>query len=147
MDYRKKIIIVNEGINGLHSFDSFFKINVIKEALMIISFLNIGISNHPLNNSPKIKFIDRSRLLVRNIHYLKINHEILVNSESNFDSYYLGGYNILARRHNEIEIKAETIELELPGDYRLSTSDWLTLEDLDNHNRDDLLSFFCLELQ
>src|SRR5690554_3518468 len=102
--------IIDNGLDELHSFESFFKIDKLNKYSLEIRFVDIGIDNHPVNQSNNIKFIDKSILKASNIRYLKINQNVLIDEiKSDFESYFFGGYNITENEHNEIEVKANSI--------------------------------------
>lgn len=94
--------IYREAVSEVDTFDAYLKNVMIRNNNLIIPYLNIGICNHPLHNSKKLKFINYSYLVAEDVQYLAIwvkqgdrgKHYNLINRQKTNDMYYWGGFNL-----------------------------------------------------
>jgi hypothetical protein len=122
-------IFLKEGIHEIHSFDAYYKNAVITGDVLIIPYINLGVSEHPLNPSKELQYIDKAFIVFKEVCYLKAFREQLIEEIDciNAETYYFGGSN-LDKESNliDMEIKAkEAFLLLIEKDYNLSTSMWI----------------------
>ena len=112
----KKIL---DKIDELNTFDSYYVSSKVDNSL-VLYFINVGVSEHPLNTSKQKKYIDRSYIVCENLHAFNINYNFInVKGVDNLQPYYFGGWDLLKGQHTEIELVAERVSLILPDDVQI----------------------------
>ncbi|WP_281310592.1 hypothetical protein [Flavobacterium flavigenum] len=122
-------MIYTKELNELDSSESYFKIILCNKNVVVIAFVNLGISNHELNKESRLKHIDRSYIICYSVDFLKINNKILFDSGINSESYYFGGYNIDNNNDvQDIEIKTSHLILKLCDDSKIEASYFIPID-------------------
>lgn len=131
-------------LEEIDSSESYFKKIIINEEILVIAYINLGISNHMLNETQKNLHIDRSYLICTDIDYLKVNNNIIINKNNESSHFYLGGYD-LDNKISEIEIKSNNLMLKILSDTIISDYYWTPIDTPNfkkNIDDDKLLLFF-----
>jgi len=119
--------IYSTDIDELDTFEAHFDYQIIPNGL-ILRYLNLGVSEHPLNPTTKLKYIDYSYLLFSKIVSIKGNFPTnldLPNLESiELPNYFFGGTWIHDSRHREFSIICENTSLHLLVDSSMSDFKW-----------------------
>ena len=121
---------IYEGIDEIHSSEAFFKGYIYSNDFFLLPYVNLGVSEHPLNKSNELKFIDYSYIWARGIHYLSIDNEVITNNEmQGFESFYFGGFNLNEDETvNEFELKADSICLQLLAKSKVELKPWFPID-------------------
>ncbi|MET3035874.1 hypothetical protein ABXT08_07230 [Chryseobacterium sp. NRRL B-14859] len=121
--------IYKEFLEEISTFESYFGKVIQHNNKMLIPYISLGVSEHPLNKLSKMKYIDYCYTVFMGINYLKINDNILINNL--FDTYnlinsiYLGGNDLLGNQNiYDIEVQAENSFLQLSENYNISENYW-----------------------
>lgn len=137
-----------------YSFDtveSFFYGIIFEKETLIIPYINLGICNHELNNSSRLKFIDFAYIIGRNVEYCRVNSEngekVLFNdNDRELNSFHFGGENLYPKGNcDEIEFRARKSYLRLLPDSKISDSFWIPI-DTPNFRKnidENRLTYFC----
>lgn len=125
--------IFEEYVDEIHSFDAYYKNVVLYNNNLLIPYINLGISNHPLNNTSSLQFLDFSYMVFENIKSLSVyicNKRYNVNefnSFQNYPKYNFGGeyldYN--ASIFNDLEIYCEKAFLVKLETTKISDKMWV----------------------
>ncbi len=123
----------HENLDEIHTSEAYFGKVLFFGKNLLIPYINLGISNHKLNESTNLKFIDYCYFIAVNIYYLKINENIVMNSlNENYDSLqsiYLGGADLIENQLiNDIELQAENIFLQLKPNSKLEEKFWTPIK-------------------
>lgn len=87
--------LYNTDIHELHSEDAYYRNVVLDNNKLIIPYINIGVSNHPLNEVAHMKYINFCYIMFVNVTYLSVylcNQRLIVlNKGKKTNMHYFGG--------------------------------------------------------
>lgn len=87
--------IIYDAIDEIDSFESQYKNVILRNNNLVVPYINIGLSNHPLHDyKGKLRFIDFSYIVLLNVSYLKIfigNPYCVIDLKKTDTVYYFGG--------------------------------------------------------
>lgn len=87
--------VTKEKLEELHTFESLYQNVLFKNNNLVIPYINLGISQHELNPSEKMKYIDFSYVVLVNIRYLDVYLEktryLVVGENTSGPKLHLGG--------------------------------------------------------
>ena len=110
---------------------AFYQTWHMSQKVFVIPYLNVGVSNHPLNPEKKVKYVDLSYVVCDDPVIVKLNSKtIFENTSLKFGSYsfwYLGGVDTGNRSSNEFQVLSKTISFYVPHEARLSETGWGTM--------------------
>ena len=116
--------IIKEDIFEIDTMESFYGNLILFNNNLIIPYINLGLSDHILNKSDKLKFIDYCYIIAEKINYLKLNKDVIIENnkrDSTAYSLYLGGLGIGdITGIFDMEIQAKKLYLMYFEDYRLA---------------------------
>ncbi len=125
--------IFEEYVDEIHSFDAYYKNVIFYNNNLLIPYINLGISNHPLNETSSLQFLDYSYMVFENVKALSVyicNKRYSVNefnSFRNYPKYNFGGeyldYN--ASIFNDLEIFSEKAFLVKLETTKISDKMWV----------------------
>ncbi len=121
--------IYRDNFDELHTFDSYFKVQKKSRKEFVIAYINIGVSEHPVNPLKEIKFIDKAYIVAKDINFLRIGNNIemdFINKSS--EIYYLGGFDMDIKEHVEMQISASDIYLELIKTSQVRDRMWVPIK-------------------
>lgn len=126
-----KDLIYSQNIDEIHTSDAYFGQIIIVDNNLLIPYINLGISNHELNKSSDLKFIDYCYFVAIDIYYLKINGNIIFDLNGVYNSsrsIYLGGDDLLKKQNvYEVEIQAKDAFLKLESDSKIYHKNWVPI--------------------
>lgn len=128
-------LIHNENIDEIHTSDAYFGKVLLNGENLLIPYINLGISNHELNESNNLKFIDYCYFVAIDFSFLKINDNIILDNLKNkynpLESSYLGGYDMLGNQNVfDIEVQANKRFIQLVKNYKIDEQIWIPLKEL-----------------
>ncbi|GAB3525489.1 hypothetical protein [Emticicia fontis] len=120
---------------------------------ILIPIINVGISEHTLNGSKNLQFIDYSYLLFQEVISLEWNVGYIAE-----DLFYIGATNIVSDEQGELAIKCSRAYIVLKAESKVSTNMWipvntpnfrpnLNIKDIEyflNDNFESALQAICL---
>ncbi len=115
---------VNSYRGNLHSYDSY----------VVIPHINLGVSDHPLNDSPSLKYINFCYLLFEGVSSINDTNKVvakLISEEIRLEQkyYYVGGINIESNEGDkEFEIECSRAYLVLKEDSKITSTMWIPIE-------------------
>ena len=130
-------LVYDTSMDEIHSFESFFGRIFNENNDIKIPFVNLGISDHPVNPSNELKYIDKSYLVFKDVASISENYDVSAVEDTSFVTYYFGGLD-MEGIHREFQVKCKNAYLELTNDYRLSSTMWQP----SRMNTKDLNDFF-----
>lgn len=139
-----------DNIDEIHSFDARYKNVIFRNNNLIVPYINLGISNHPLNKNDKLKYLDYSYMVFINVTYLKVflgKPYIVIDQDSSTTKYYFGGdYLDYDRRiYNDMEIACSEAYLQTTEITNISNEMWMPFDTINfpnNMNETDVKGFF-----
>jgi hypothetical protein len=109
-------MIYQEAFDEVVTFEAYFKEYVISNEGLIIPYINIGVSNHPLNESNELMHLNYSYVVCKGIALVKLNGKmILDNMELQFGEFkitYLGGVNLKTQEGCEFQVLCKKAYLQ-----------------------------------
>ncbi len=119
----KSFRIFSTNIDEIHTFEAYRGGIFKKDNDILIPFINIGVSKHPLNNSKTLQFIDYSYLLFEEV--ISLEWSIGYIDE---ELFYIGAQNIISDEQREIAIKCKRVSLVLKAESKLSPNMWIPVD-------------------
>jgi|GEM_PF-3562109 len=122
-------MIWEQKFDEIDTFEAFYKNFFYKNSVLVIPYINIGVSCHPINPSKKALYIDKSYLVFINACINKINGVLDKKCDqfvgSNFNSIDISGIDCTENRHIALQIFYERAFLQLLPESRLSREFWI----------------------
>lgn len=139
---------IAECIDEIDSFESMFKGVVLKNSNLIIPYINLGVSLHPLNEANDLKYLNFSYVVCLEVSYLAGWSEderidvIIVDGIKKDPVYYFGGENLDDKNSifNDFKICCKDIYLQTLEITELSDKKW----DINSEHMKEKISDFWL---
>lgn len=123
--------IFEEAIDEIHSFDASYRNVILSNNNLLIPYINLGISNHPLNTSDEMYFIDFSYMFFLEVSFLNVYlferamNIINLRKPHHVRNYFGGEYlDYETHVYNGLEIYSSKAFLYLPSEAKLSKEMW-----------------------
>ena len=116
-------LIFSSSIDEIHTFDSYLGPFQKEGNNLIVPAINVGVSNHPLNPTSEMKYIDKSYLLFEQCDDIRTEFDVLLQVPGSV-VFHLGGVEMETRVHQEWRIICKRVHLLLPGSSKLSDEMW-----------------------
>jgi hypothetical protein len=136
-------------IDEIDSFDAYYSNVHIDQSSLFIPYINLGLSNHPLNPGDHLKSLDFAYMVFHGLSYVKVHKAILLgNRNPTSQIYYFGGINLDSSADLvDFEIACEVAYLHALATSRLSDSIWVPVESpMRNLDQAMVAAFFCGEM-
>lgn len=126
--------IFSDAMDELHSSDGYYNNVIFRNNNIIMPFINLGISNHPLHKGDRLKFINYSYLVAEDVQYLDIwvpemntgKRCHVINRFKNENIYYWGGTNLDEKSiFNDMRICCKAAFIQTIEISRLSDNIWV----------------------
>lgn len=135
-------LIFSTAADEIHSFDSYLGAITTEHDITIIPVINIGVSNHPINQTTEMKYVDRSYLVFEGL--ISMNEEYdLQDSENGIEIFYFGGFDLQAGVHREWQVKCKAVHLVLLATSKISYNMW----NPESMDQDELKDFLKVQNQ
>lgn len=125
-------MIYRENFDEVDTFESFYKNIINRNNIIVIPFINVAISRHPLNPTDELMYIDRSYVVCINACIKDINGKFTDScNEAKFNDpmfLKLGGVDLEIDQHTGIRIICEDVFLETLPDSRIGNSFWIPVK-------------------
>lgn len=122
--------IHSDSIDEIHSFDARYKNVIFRNNNLIVPYINLGVSNHPLNKENKLKFLDYSYMVFIDVYYLKVYLKkpyLVIDQGKPTVKYSFGGdyldYDIMI--YNDMEISCSEAYLQTLEFTNISDEMWM----------------------
>ncbi len=123
----------------VHSSDAYFKNPILRNNNFVIPYINLGISNHPVNTGLSLKFLSYAYLVAIDVTFLSTwipdsigfnGRQFWVINRLKTDSVnYWGGCNLDKNSiFSSLEICCKSVLLSIPSYSKLSDTIWLPIE-------------------
>ncbi len=146
--------IYNHCIEEIHSFDARYKNVIFRNNNIVVPYINLGVSKHPLHTEEKgMAFLDYTYMVFVDVSYLKVYLKkpyIVIDLEKKAEHFYFGGdyWDNENKIFNDMEIGCSEAFLQTLNITKLSDEMWMplktpnftqnmnseTVEDFFNHN-------------
>ncbi len=126
--------IYYKSIEEIDSSEARYKNVIFKNNNLIIPYINLAVSNHPLNDSGNNLFLDYSYMVFLDVTYLTVfiraNRYIVVDIKKNEDPFYFGGVYLDYEGYiyNDLEICCKKAYLRTLPFTQLSFDMWVHSE-------------------
>lgn len=119
-----------EGVDEIDSFDAYYSNVHLGGAILIVPYVNLGLSRHPLNRDFELKYLDFAYLVCQGLRYLRVQAGVLVGKEEDAGPVlHFGGFNLGTQAgYNDFEIGCESAYLQPLDKSRLSETGWFPVE-------------------
>jgi hypothetical protein len=121
-------MIFTENLNEIDSSESYYKVLLCNKDVLVVAFINIGISNHELNTEENLKFIEKCYIICYSIDFLKVNNTVLYDNKNDSQTYYFGGFNLSADNITDIEIKTNKLILKVCNDSKIQNNHFIPID-------------------
>ena len=124
---------IESAIDEIHSFDAYYKNVILNNSNLIIPYINLGVSNHEINPSSNLLFIDFAYMVFERVSFLSvyINNRrlVVVDKQKTKNLYHFGGSYLDFDRgiFNDLEICAKQTYLQTLSLSKLSETMWIPL--------------------
>lgn len=121
--------VYREAIDELDSYESFIGHIYEVENLIVFPYVNLAVSNHPLNKSEQLMYVDRSYLVFGGVErFSETDTELF--SKTTQARYHLchGGISIIDLRFKEFIIEYNNCALFLFNDSKIRTEPWVPID-------------------
>lgn len=143
--------IYKESVEEIHSFDAKYKNVIYRNNNIVIPYINLGVSNHPLHREGKgMTFLDYAYMVFKDVLYLSVyikERYIVVDAEKREEIFYFGGDYLDNGNYifNDMEICCKEAYLQTLKITQLSHMMWVpfpTLNFPQNMDKDIVKEFF-----
>jgi hypothetical protein len=123
--------IYSQSIEEIHSFDAAYKSVVLRNNNLVIPYINLGVSNHPLYKSEKgLQFIDYAYMVFRDVFYLSVyigRRYNVIGTKKGEETLYFGGKYLESDSciFNDLEICCREVYLQTLDFTQLSSAIWI----------------------
>lgn len=126
--------------------ESLFGNPILFEGDLIIPYINLAVSNHELNLSDELKYLNYSYVICKNVVHIKFNGNLIYeNNGVNFKTYsfaYLSGSDFLIRKEVvEFSVLCENRFLRTLNYTLMSDSEW-EIESLEKKTLNDFINCY-----
>lgn len=118
-----------ESIDELDSYESFIGHIYKVENLIVFPYVNLAVSNHPLNKSEKLMYIDRSYLVFGDVElFSESDIELFTKTtQAKYDLCH-GGISIIDLSFKEFIIECNNCALFLFNNSKIRTEQWVPID-------------------
>lgn len=125
-------LIFEQNLCEIDTSESYFgKIIKRNNDFLVIPYINLGIAEHELNRSTRLKYINYSYIVGLKLLFLKLNSEIIIDRRGkyeNIESIYLGGNDLIINQNVfDIEFKAKKSFLQLVESSQIRNEHWMPI--------------------
>ena len=133
-------MIYRENVEEIHSFDAKYKNVIFRNNNLIVPYLNLGVSNHPLHIEKRgMTYIDFSYMVFEGISFLRVfitKPYIVIELKNQVNHLYFGGdyLDYESKIYNDMEIGCSDASLHILEVTKFSKKMW-TLSDTQDFKR------------
>jgi hypothetical protein len=146
-------MIFEEQFEEVDTFEAYFKNSINKKGVLIIPYINVGVSCHPLNPAKELLYIDKSYIVCINFCINKINGELIDDcigwEQSGHKIIGLSGIDLSKNKHTEQKILCEKAFLQILPESKIRKDFWVPLKTpnfLSNMDANEVEMFFSHKL-
>jgi hypothetical protein len=120
--------------NELHSFDGYYKNVILNNNNLIIPYINLGISNHEINPSQDLYFLNFAYLIFEKVNFLTVyinkKRLFIINRHHSDEIHNCGGAYLDYEKavFNDMEICSEKSYLQTLKMSEISNKMWLPVD-------------------
>ncbi len=142
-------MIWEEKFDEVDTFEAFYKNVIFRNNVIVIPYVNSGVSYHPLNPSKEHLLINKVYVVCTDACINKVNGEV-TNLCKNYNlssskKISLSGVDIDKNKHIELEILCQKVFLQTLPDSKMRKEFWIPINTpnlLSNLDQDDTEDFF-----
>lgn len=136
-----------DNLDEIHTFDGYYKNVIFKNNNLIIPYFNLGVSEHPINKSSELEFLNYCYMVFLDIKFLSVYvcmkrltviDTIQKSKVLNFGGTYLDFDKSI---YNDLEISCERAFLQTLEESELSKSMWKMTVNSETPDIDNLWNF------
>lgn len=131
-------MIFTDKIDEIDSFDAYYKNVVFRNNNIVIPYVNLAVSNHPLNTKSNLIFIDYAYMVFENVKYLDVflnnrRYKVIDQNHSGSKLHFGGTFlDFESHIYNDMAIDSERTFLQTLDSTKLSEGMWQPVT-LDNY--------------
>lgn len=120
-------------IQEIHSADAYYKNVLLQGDNLIIPYINLGISNHPLNDSERLAFLDYAYMVFKGVFYLDVfvsgNRYNVIERNALKEKYHFGGTYLdeQSKIFNDLTVSCEDACLCTLDFTKISDTEWVPI--------------------
>jgi hypothetical protein len=150
---RKKPSVMNQlipdGVDEIDSFDAYYSNVYLDQKNLVIPYINLGVSRHPLHRGDRLEYLDFAYMVFLGLRYLKVQRGVLLGENGEGSHiFYFGGFNLDPSSDLvAFEIECESAFLQSLATTSLSDTIWVPVESpLRNLDQGKVAAFFRGEM-
>lgn len=113
-------------LDEIHSFESYFGQIVREHDSITIPYVNLGVSEHPLNKEEELKYLNKAHMVFEGV--VSFEELYSLGNAKGLLTLYFGRYNVNKGEHREFKIVCNKAYLKLQEDSKLSAKMWIPVE-------------------
>jgi hypothetical protein len=140
---------IPDGVDEIDSFDAYYSNVYVDQRNLVIPYIDLGVTNHPLHRGDRLKYLDFAYMVFLGLRYLKVQSGVLLGKKGEASHiFYFGGINLDPSADlNDFEIECGSAFLQPHATTRLSDIIWVPIESpLRNLDQAKVAAFFRGEM-
>jgi len=140
---------IPDGVDEIDSFDAYYSNVYVDQRNLVIPYIDLGVTNHPLHRGDRLKYLDFAYMVFLGLRYLKVQRGVLLGEKGEAsDIFYFGGINLDPSADLvDFEIECDSAFLRTLATTRLSDTIWVPVESpLRNLDQAKVAAFFRGEM-
>ena len=127
-------MIYRDKLDEIVTQEAFYNELIIKNDRLIIPYINLGLSDHPLNESSVLKYLNYCYIICNDVVMVKKNNDVFYeNNGLNFDEYrffYFTGVNLknLDKGMHEFTVLCKSAFLQILNNTMLKNQFWRPID-------------------
>jgi len=128
-------ILFEDNIDEIHSFDAYYRNVVLSNNNLVIPYINLGVSQHQVNPTSDLMFIDFALMIFEKVTYLDVfisgkRYKVIDQGKEPRSVYHFGGTYLDFNKgiFNDMEICSKKVYLQLLATSILSKDMWRPID-------------------
>jgi hypothetical protein len=125
-------MIYEQAFDEVVTFEAYYKKYFLTKEFFIIPYINVGVSNHPINNSNDLLHLSNCYVICEDIALVKLNGDVILdNMELKFGEYrfvYIGGIDLNSESGCTHQVLCKKAWLQTLDDTVLSKDFWIPFD-------------------
>lgn len=114
------------------TFEAFYKNIIYKNKILVIPYINVGVSRHPLNPTSEQLYLNKAYVVCIDANINKVNGVLtqkrIIDNPLDYITIHLGGVDVDQNRHIELEVSCKTVYLQILPDSLMRKAFWIPVD-------------------
>jgi hypothetical protein len=100
---------IPDGVDEIDSFDAYYSNVYLDQRNLVIPYIDLGVTNHPLHRGDRLKYLDFAYMVFLGLRYLKVQRGVLSGDKGEASKiFYFGGINLTTRLSDTVWVPVES---------------------------------------